>query len=122
MSSGNAPAYPIFFLVTGLSDQSIFVQGLNSNFAMVAAIILALLVRKGVAAELAGRCLHYTPAPRRTAVTRAATIGRDTCGLRHFQSGGPTAVAVKMLNTVFVLMTVTSILGPILTERFAPEF
>jgi len=117
---------PCFFIVTGfLIDPRVFVESIGSHFALVVAIIAALLVGKGIAAEIAGKRFGYTPAARKTvwsltlpqvaATLAAALVARDT-----FNPAGARLLDADMLNVVFVLMLTTSILGPVLTERFAP--
>jgi len=117
---------PCFFIVTGfLIDPRVFVESIGSHFALVVAIIAALLVGKGIAAEIAGKRFGYTPAARKTvwsltlpqvaATLAAALVARDT-----FNPAGARLLDADMLNVVFVLMLTTSILGPVLSERFAP--
>lgn len=73
-----------------------------------------------------GRAFGYSPAARLTmwaltlpqvAATLAATLvaydTRDAAGQRMLDG--------TMLNVVLVLMLATSILGPVITERFAPR-
>jgi hypothetical protein len=51
------------------------------------------------------------------AATLAATlVAHDTFG-----AGGQRLLDDRMLNAVLVLMLTTSVLGPVLTERFAPR-
>jgi len=58
---------PIFFIVTGfLIDPLVFVRSLIDNFAFACGVILALLVGKWIAAEVAGRAFHYNSAERLT--------------------------------------------------------
>ncbi len=79
---------------------------------------------KGIAAAVVGRAFGYSPAARLTmwaltlpqvAATLAATLvaydTRDAAGQRMLDG--------TMLNVVLVLMLATSILGPVITERFA---
>jgi Kef-type K+ transport system membrane component KefB len=117
---------PCFFITTGfLIDPRIFLESMRSHFALVVAIISALLLGKGIAAEIAGRRFGYTTAARTTvwsltlpqvaATLAAALVARDT-----FDPAGARLIDSTMLNVVFVLMLTTSILGPVLTERFAP--
>lgn len=54
--------------------------------------------------------------PQVAATLAATLVGYDT--LNH---AGQRLLDVKMLNAVFVLMVTTSILGPVLTERWGPE-
>jgi Kef-type K+ transport system membrane component KefB len=64
---GHAFFIPIFCIVTGfLIDPLVFAHSLIDNFSLVAAIIVALVAGKWIAAELAGRAFTYTPAARLT--------------------------------------------------------
>jgi Kef-type K+ transport system membrane component KefB len=118
---------PIFFIVTGfLINPVAFVRDIADNFPLVASIVGALLIGKGIAAWAAGRAFGYTRDERLTvwsltlpqvAATLAATlVAHETLG-----AGGQRLLDDHMLNAVLVLMLTTSILGPVLTERFAPR-
>ncbi len=121
---GKSLFIPIFFMVTGfLIDPVAFVYGLLDHGVLALSIIVALLVGKWIAAEAVGRWLCYSRDERLTvwsltlpqvAATLAATIvAHQTIG-----PGGAPLLDDRMLNAVLVLMLTTSILGPILTERF----
>lgn len=124
---GNSLFIPIFFVVTGfLINPITFFDSITSNFGLVISIILALLVGKGIASEVAGRAFQYTPAARKTmwALTLpqvAATLASTLVAYDTFDSAGQRLLDIKMLNVVLVLMLTTAILGPVLTERFAPQ-
>jgi len=116
---------PIFFAVTGfLIDPIKFVFGIFDDFYLVASIIGALLVGKWIAAWTVGHLFGYSPNERLTvwsltlpqvAATLAATlVAHDT-----FNSAGQRLLDDRMFNVVLVLVFVTSVLGPVLTERFA---
>jgi Kef-type K+ transport system membrane component KefB len=118
---------PIFFIVTGfLISPVTFVQGIIDNFPLVAGIIAALLVGKWIAAWVVGRAFGYRRDEQLTvwsltlpqvAATLAATlVAHDTLG-----AAGQRLLDDRMLNVVLVLVPVTAILGPVLTERFAPR-
>ena len=124
---GRSLFIPIFFIVTGfLINPVAFVLGIFDDYALVGSIIAALLVGKGIAAWIAGRAFGYTRDERLTvwsltlpqvAATLAATlVAHDTFG-----TGGQRLLDDRMLNTVLVLMLTTSVLGPVLTEWFAPR-
>ena len=121
---GNALFIPCFFIATGfLIDPRHFVDSITGNFALVMAIIFALLVGKGIAAEMAGRAFKYSQAARRTVWSLtlpqvAATLAATLVGYNTFNPAGQRLLDAEMLNVVLVLTTST--LGPILTERFAP--
>ena len=118
---------PIFFCVTGfLIDPVTFVRDTVENFPLVAGIIAALLVGKWIAAVGAGRAFGYTrdeqltvwslTLPQVAATLAAALVAHDT-----LSASGQRLLDDRMLNVVLVLMLTTSILGPVLTERFAPR-
>jgi Na+:H+ antiporter len=116
---------PIFFVVTGfLINPITFVHGIFDNFLLVASIIGALLIGKWIAAWVVGRAFGYNRNEQLTiwsltlpqvAATLAATlVAHDTLG-----AAGQRLLDDRMLNVVLVLVFATSVLGPVLTERFA---
>ncbi|MEH2515651.1 Kef-type K+ transport system membrane component KefB [Bradyrhizobium sp. AZCC 1610] len=116
---------PIFFVVTGfLIDPIKFAFGVLDDFFLVASIVGALLVGKWIAAWAVGHVFSYGPDERLTvwsltlpqvAATLAATlVAHDT-----LNSAGERLLDDRMFNVVLVLVFVTSVLGPVLTERFA---
>jgi len=117
---------PAFFLVTGfLINPIVFVRSLIDHFALAATIVLALLVGKFVAAEIAGRAFKYTTGTRLTVWSLtlpqvAATLAATLVGFNTFNPGGQRLIDENVLNAVFVLILTTSILGPVLTQRFTP--
>jgi len=118
---------PLFFIDTGfLIDPRNFIGSIRNNFGLVAAIIGALFVGKWIAASVAARLFGYTPAARKTVWSLtlpqvAATLAATLVGYNTFSPAGDRLLDVDMLNVVFVLLLVTAIVGPVLTERFAPE-
>lgn len=118
---------PIFFIDTGfLIDPGNFIGSIRNNFGLVAAIVGALFVGKWIAASIAARLFAYTPAARRTVWSLtlpqvAATLAATLVGYNTFNPAGGRLLDLDMLNVVFVLLLVTAIVGPVLTERFAPE-
>ena len=123
---GNSLFIPVFFIVTGfLIDPVVFFRSIAQHFVLTAGIILALLVGKWVAAELAVRAFKYSRAARMTMWSLtlpqvAATLAATLVAYDTFNPAGQRLVDGHLLNAVLVLMLVTSILGPTLTERFAP--
>jgi Kef-type K+ transport system membrane component KefB len=116
---------PIFFVVTGFLINPIsFVYGIFDNFLLVGSIIGTLLVGKWIAAWGVGRAFGYSRNEQLTiwsltlpqvAATLAATlVAHDTLG-----AAGQRLLDDRMLNVVLVLVFATSVLGPVLTERFA---
>jgi Kef-type K+ transport system membrane component KefB len=116
---------PIFFIVTGLLiNPAVFVQEIIDDFLLVAGIVGALLVAKWIAAWAVGSVFGYSRDEQLTvwsltlpqvAATLAATlVAHDT-----LDATGQRLLDDRMLNVVLVLVLVTAILGPVLTERFA---
>ncbi|HET6606425.1 MAG TPA: cation:proton antiporter [Rhodopila sp.] len=124
---GKALFIPSFFIVTGfLIAPGPFVRSFIDNFALVAGIVLTLLVGKGVAAEVAGRAFGYMRGARLTvwALTLpqvAATLAATLVAYGTTNAAGERMLDGRMLNAVLVLLVVTSVLGPVLTERFTPR-
>jgi Kef-type K+ transport system membrane component KefB len=118
---------PIFFIVTGfLIDPLVFVRSLIDNFALASSVVLALVVGKFIAAEIAGRAFHYNSAARLTVWSLtlpqvAATLAAALVAYDTLNSAGQRLVDGRLLNVVLVLMLTTAILGPVLTARFAPR-
>ena len=96
------------------------------NFPLVASIVGALRIGKGIAAWVAGRAFGCSrdeqwlvwslTLPQVAATLAAALVAHDT-----FDAAGQRLLDGQILNAVLVLMLTTSILGPVLTERFAPR-
>jgi Kef-type K+ transport system membrane component KefB len=118
---------PLFFIDTGfLIDPRTFIESIRNNFGLVLAIIGALFVGKWIAASIAARLFGYTTAARKTVWSLtlpqvAATLAATLVGYNTFNPAGGRLLDLDMLNVVFVLLVVTAIAGPVLTERFAPE-
>ncbi len=124
---GKALFIPSFFVVTGfLIDPSTFVQSVIGNLPLVVGVIGTLVLGKWIAATIVGRAFGYMPAARLTiwALTLpqvAATLAATLVAYHTVNADGQRMLDERMLNAVLVLMLVTSILGPVLTERFAPR-
>jgi Kef-type K+ transport system membrane component KefB len=124
---GTSLFIPAFFLVTGfLIDPVAFVRSLGDHFALDISIILALLVGKFLAAEIVGRAFKYPQSARLTMWSLtlpqvAATLAAALVGFNTFNPARQRLIDNQVLNSVFVLMLATSILGPILTQRYAPS-
>jgi Kef-type K+ transport system membrane component KefB len=123
---GNSLFIPIFFIVTGfLIDPFALARSLGSDFFLAAGIIGALLAGKWIAAESCGRAFGYAPAARRTMWSLtlpqvAATLAATLVAYRTFNAAGQPLLDSRMLNAVLIMVLVTAILGPVLTQRFAP--
>jgi Na+:H+ antiporter len=124
---GNSLFIPVFFIVTGfLIDPIASLHSLTSDFGLVAAVIGALVVGKWMAAEIVGRAFRYGSAARMTMWSLtlpqvAATLAATLVAFNTFDPAGQRLVDVRLINVVLILVLSTSILGPILTEHFAPR-
>lgn len=124
---GNSLFIPIFFIVTGfLIDPPAFLSSIIGNFPLIAGMIGALLVGKWLAVQLAGRAFAYSRAARKTMWSLtlpqvAATLAAALVAFDTFDPAGHRLIDERLLNAVLVLMLTTAILGPVLTERFAPR-
>ena len=124
---GNSVFIPIFFIAIGfLIDPRVFVQSIVDNLALALAVILALIIGKWIAAQIAGRAFAYSPIARKTVWSLtlpqvAATLAATLAAFNTYNPTGQRLIDQELLNVVLVLMLTTSILGPVLTERFAPR-
>ena len=124
---GKALFIPSFFIVTGLLiDPVAFAADIVHHFPLALGIVVALLAGKWIAAAAGAHAFGYAPAARSTmwALTLpqvAATLAAAVVAYNTRNAGGDRMLDGTMLNAVLVLMLATSILGPVLTERFAPR-
>jgi Kef-type K+ transport system membrane component KefB len=124
---GDSLFIPIFFVVTGfLIDPREFYRSITQNLFLTAAVILALLAGKWIAAQIAGRAFGYSPIARMTIWSLtlpqvAATLAATLVAFDTFDPAHQRLVDGRLLNVVLVLMLTTSILGPVFTEHFAPR-
>jgi Kef-type K+ transport system membrane component KefB len=118
---------PSFFVVTGfLIDPAALVRSLTGDSLLTVGIIGALVVGKWIAAESCGRAFHYSPAARKTMWSLtlpqvAATLAATLVAYRTFNASHRPLLDNRMLNGVLIMVLVTAILGPVLTQRFAPQ-
>lgn len=115
---------PMFFLTIGfLIDVKVFLSTLRDNFGLCAGIVAGLIVAKMLAAFAAQKIFRYSTTegllmgalslPQVAATLAAALVAFETRN-----SDGVRLIDEPVINTVIVLMVVTSVLGPVLTERF----
>src|SRR5262249_5558173 len=116
---------PIFFIVIGfLIDPLDFVHSIVDHFPIVAAILVALIAGKWIAAEASGRVFSYSTAARRTMWSLtlpqvAATLAATLVAFHTVNRAGRPLLDARMLNAVLVMVLTTSMLGPLLTQHFA---
>lgn len=122
---GNHLFIPTFFLTIGfLIDVSTFARTLVTHFWLVAGIVGGLIGSKFLAAEVARRLYGYTRAEGLTMWSLslpqvAATLAAALVAFNTTNAAGERLIGEPVLNSVIVLLVVTSVLGPILTERYA---
>jgi Kef-type K+ transport system membrane component KefB len=123
---GKALFIPIFFIVTGLLIVPVAIgQTILNSFWLVVGMIASLILGKGIAATIAGLAFGYARQARLTmwALTLpqvAATLAATLVGYDTLNAAGERLLADEIFNTVLVLLVITSLLGPILTELFTP--
>ena len=124
---GNSLLIPIFFIVTGfLIAPRALVHSITSDFVLVLAIVGALMVGKYLAASITARLYGYSRDERMTVWSLtlpqvAATLAATLVAFNTSNPAGQRLLDNRMLNVVLVLMLSTSIIGPTLTEHFAPR-
>jgi Kef-type K+ transport system membrane component KefB len=118
---------PIFFVTIGFHiDLGVFAVTLIDNGLLVLAIVGGLILAKFLAALVTQRLYRFSPLdgllmwslslPQVAATLAAALVAYNT-----LDKQGQRLIDEPILNTVIVLMVVTSILGPILTERYSKQ-
>ena len=118
---------PIFFVTIGFHiDLGVFAVTLIDNGLLVLAIVGGLILSKFLAALVTQRLYRFSPLdgllmwslslPQVAATLAAALVAYNT-----LDKQGQRLIDEPILNTVIVLMVVTSILGPILTERYSKQ-
>jgi Kef-type K+ transport system membrane component KefB len=118
---GNTLFIPMFFVSIGfLIEVQVFLQTLVARFGLVVGIVGGLIAAKFLAARLTQRIFGYSRSQGgliwslsipQVAATLAPAIVAYEVGL----------IDEPMRNTVLVLVVVTSILGPMLTEYFGRQ-
>ncbi|MEB3232848.1 MAG: cation:proton antiporter [Leptolyngbyaceae bacterium] len=112
---------PFFFVAMGLLiDIPVFIQTLANDFLLVTAVVGGLISSKFLAAFIVKGIYRYSWIEAMTMGSLslpqvAATLAATLVG---FQVG---LLTEAIFNSVIVLMLVTSVLGPVLTQRFASQ-
>jgi Kef-type K+ transport system membrane component KefB len=121
---GNTLFVPVFFITIGyLINPSVFAATAVSHAGLVTAIVVGLLAAKLLAALVAQKLFRYT---RDEALVMwslsmpqvAATLAAALVAYNAQNAAGQRLIDEPVLNSVIVLMVVTSLLGPILTDFF----
>jgi Kef-type K+ transport system membrane component KefB len=123
----NALFIPCFFVVTGfLIEPLALVRSLTGDSVLAGGLIGALVVGKWIAAESAGRAFGYASAARKTMWSLtlpqlAATLAATLVATKTVNAAGQPLIDGRILNSILVMVLVTAIVGPVLTQRFAPR-
>ena len=118
---------PCFFCVTGfLIDPLALVRSLTGDFLLAGGLIGALVSGKWLAAEATGRAFGYGSAARKTVWSLtlpqlAATLAATLVAAKTVDAAGVPLIDGRILNSVLMMVLVTAIVGPVLTQRFAPR-
>ena len=122
---GNHLFIPVFFLTIGfLIDLATFANTLITHFWLVFGVVGGLIGSKYLAAEVARRVFGYTRTEGLTMWSLslpqvAATLAAALVAYNTTNAAGERLIGEPVLNSVIVLLVVTSVLGPVLTETFA---
>src|SRR5213594_2017839 len=121
---GNLLFIPAFFIAIGARiDVPVFIGTLINNLSLVAAIVGGLVGTKFLAAFVTQRLVGYTQMEgllmwSLSLPQVAATLAAAVVAYNAKNAAGVRLIDEPVINTVVVLMVATSILGPMLTERF----
>jgi Kef-type K+ transport system membrane component KefB len=124
---GNSLFLPIFFLSIGfLIDMRVFLQTLIDKPWLVAGIVGGLIAAKFVAARLTQRLFGYSHSQGNLIWSLslpqvAATLAAAIVAFQTKNAAGARLIDEPLINTVLVMVVVTSILGPILTDHFGGQ-
>jgi len=116
---------PVFLLGTGfLVNTKIFVQTIVQHVDLVLMVVGGLILAKFLAAWVAGKLFKFEQNKTMLMWSLslpqvAATLAATMVAYETLNAQGERLLSETMLNGVVVLVVVTSILGPILTRKFA---
>lgn len=122
---GSTLFIPFFFIGMGLLlDVPTFIETIQSDLLLVIGIVGGLILSKFVAAIVIKTIYRYDwdegltmwslSLPQVAATLAAALVAYETVNAQ-----GERLISESVLSTIIVLMLVTSILGPVLTDKFA---
>jgi Kef-type K+ transport system membrane component KefB len=124
---GNTLFIPMFFVSIGfLIDVRVFAQTLVARIGLVVGIVGGLIAAKYLAARLTQRVFGYSRAEGRLIWSLslpqvAATLAPAIVAFETKNAEGVRLIDEAVLNTMLVLVVVTSTLGPLLTEYFGRQ-
>jgi Kef-type K+ transport system membrane component KefB len=121
---GNTLFIPMFFVSIGfLIDVHVFLQTLVTKAGLVVGIVGGLIVSKFLAAQLTRPVFGYSRTQGGLVWSLslpqvAATLATAIVAYQATNAEGVRLIDESVVNAVLVLVVVTSILGPVLTEYF----
>jgi Kef-type K+ transport system membrane component KefB len=124
---GDTLFIPMFFVCIGFRIYvDVFFKTLYANAWMVVGIVGGLIGAKFLAARLTQRLYGYSGAQGRLIWSLslpqvAATLAAAIVAYQTKNAAGVRLIDEPVINTVLVLVVVTSILGPVLTEFFGRQ-
>lgn len=124
-SVSHALFIPAFFIATGkLIDPQASVQTFMQSPGLVLGIVGGLILSKFIAAWAFGAIFHYSKEEVRLSWSLslpqvAATLAAAQVAFNTENSLGEKLIEAPVFDTILVLVLVTSVLGPVLTSRFA---
>jgi Kef-type K+ transport system membrane component KefB len=124
---GNTLFIPMFFVSIGfLIDVQVFLKTLVERSGLVVGIVGGLIAAKFVAAQLTQRLYGYSRSEGHLIWSLslpqvAATLAAAIVAFQTKNAAGARLIDESVINTVLVLVVVTSILGPVLTEYFGRQ-
>jgi Kef-type K+ transport system membrane component KefB len=124
---GNTLFIPAFFVSIGfLIDIRVFLQTLIGKPFLVLGIVGGLIAAKFVAARLTQGLFGYSRSQggmiwSLSLPQVAATLAAALVAFQARNAAGVRLIDEPILNTILVMVVVTSILGPILTEHFGRQ-
>ena len=117
----------MFFVSIGfLIDVRVFLQTLVERTGLVIGIVGGLIASKYLAAQLTRRMFGYSRSQGHLIWSLslpqvAATLAAAIVAFQTKNAAGVRLIDEPAINTVLVLVVVTSILGPVLTEHFGRQ-
>jgi Na+:H+ antiporter len=113
---------PFFIAIGAHIDVPVFFETLIKHLDLVIAIVGGLVGTKFLAALVTQRLIGYTRTEGLLMWSLpqvAATLAAAVVAYQAKNAAGVRLIDEPVINTVVVLMVATSILGPMLTERFS---
>jgi Kef-type K+ transport system membrane component KefB len=124
---GNTLFIPMFFVSIGfLIDVRVFAETLVARVGLVVGIVGGLILAKFLAARLTQRVFCYSRSEGRLIWSLslpqvAATLAPALVAYETKNAEGIRLIDEAVLNTILVLVVITSTLGPMLTEYFGRQ-